>query len=440
MAALLFYVDAVVRIREAKTCTQEKAYWLMPQSVGKIVCKPVSSIDFTSAKSKKKQFDCNVEKTATEARPCVQARKTVQPPTHTEFLKLMEDLDMTETPCAILSIISPYSDKFVPKQLTSSLPKPLPDLKSDKFIGLSPEEMMNECMKIDIGMSKEECSKIEEMTRGQTKDKLWFLYRAGRITASKMKAVCRTNMQKPSQSLLKTICNPQLSSFTTAATSWGCDHEKIALQTYENDMRKSHHNFIMSESGLFINPSFPHIGASPDSTVQCDCCGEGLVEIKCPYCLKDKSVNQHDCLIADSNGKLSLNPNHQYYYQVQTQMFVCKREYCDFFIWTPKGLFQQRVLPNNEFWNDVLKIATFFFRRVVLPELLGGSVVDKSVVVDNTGSSSDVKGDIWCYCKAESHGKMIACDNDQYEISWFNFACVGIKRKPRGSWLCPSCK
>ena len=29
--------------------------------------------------------------------------------------------------------------------------------------------------------------------------------------------------------------------------------------------------------------------ASPDGVVSCECCGSGMVEIKCPYSCKDKS-------------------------------------------------------------------------------------------------------------------------------------------------------
>ena len=31
------------------------------------------------------------------------------------------------------------------------------------------------------------------------------------------------------------------------------------------------------------------MGASPDGIVSCECCGSGVVEIKCPYSCKDKS-------------------------------------------------------------------------------------------------------------------------------------------------------
>ena len=41
------------------------------------------------------------------------------------------------------------------------------------------------------------------------------------------------------------------------------------------------------EAGLFIDPYRPFLGASPDGIVNCKCCGKGVIEIKCPLCVKD---------------------------------------------------------------------------------------------------------------------------------------------------------
>ena len=43
---------------------------------------------------------------------------------------------------------------------------------------------------------------LEQATRGQSSNKLWFQYRSGRITASKFKAASNTNLSMPSQTVL----------------------------------------------------------------------------------------------------------------------------------------------------------------------------------------------------------------------------------------------
>ena len=63
-------------------------------------------------------------------------------------------------------------------------------------------------------MTVEMSEAIERGTRSQSHSRLWFTYRAGRVTASKMKSVCHTNPGKPSQSLIKTICYPEEFGFS----------------------------------------------------------------------------------------------------------------------------------------------------------------------------------------------------------------------------------
>ena len=79
---------------------------------------------------------------------------------------------------------------------------------------------------------------------------MWFKYRAGRVAASRMKAVCQTRIEMPSQSLTyQDICYPEAFSFTSKATSWGCQHEKQARDIYVKVSKRHHDHF----SGLVIS-------------------------------------------------------------------------------------------------------------------------------------------------------------------------------------------
>ena len=60
---------------------------------------------------------------------------------------------------------------------------------------------------------------IESQTRSQSKSQNWYELRAGRITASVMKEVSRTNLDIPSLSLIKKICHRV--KFRSIATDWG---------------------------------------------------------------------------------------------------------------------------------------------------------------------------------------------------------------------------
>ncbi|KAJ1418466.1 plan Homeodomain finger of tumor Supressor Ing4 [Ochromonadaceae sp. CCMP2298] len=46
---------------------------------------------------------------------------------------------------------------------------------------------------------------------------------------------------------------------------------------------------------------------------------------------------------------------------------------------------------------------------------------------------------VYCVCNRIAFGDMIACDNEECPIEWFHYTCVNLTRKPRNSWICPTC-
>ncbi|EDO30936.1 predicted protein [Nematostella vectensis] len=188
---------------------------------------------------------------------------------------------------------------------------------------------------------------IEEATREQSKSSLWFGMRAGRITSSKFHQACHTNPLSPSVSLIKDVCYG--SKFLTAAVRWGRTHEKDALDKYKQAMKDKHQDFHINESGLFINPDHPHLGASPDAISSRKCHGAGCVEVKCPYSARVGPITADtiDCLVLTPDGRLQLDRKHAYYSQLQLQMASTTYHFVDFVVWTPSDLFIERVYPDN---------------------------------------------------------------------------------------------
>ena len=260
-------------------------------------------------------------------------------PSESEMDLLFENLNCTGTKPAILSLVPKFADSYMPKSSCSSFPQPLKSLKQSTYMDLDYHELLKVCESASVEITEEMAELIEKATRSQSQSKLWFKYRAGRITASRMKAVCGTDASNPSQSLIKSICYPEAFSFTTKATSWGCKHEKLAQEIYYNTSKSKHNNLCLTESGLVISSKWPFVGASPDGVVNCTCCGRGVLEIKCPYCHRENDLwtaaaqDSQFCLKA-SHGELHLDHNHAYYYQVQTQLFVCDVQYADFCVCT----------------------------------------------------------------------------------------------------------
>ena len=181
-----------------------------------------------------------------------------------------------------------------------------------------------------------------------------------------MKAACHTNPAFPSISLIKQICYPHRYHFSSEATKWGCDHESVAVELYAEDIGKQHSSFRCFRSGLCIHEEYQFLAGTPDAITQCDCCDYGVVEVKCPYCKKDSNPDAADFLV---NG--SLKNDHQYYYQIQLQMFM---SHVDFVICTfPNDvpvITVEKIYPDVDFLVNSIVQAGHFYTVAILPKLL----------------------------------------------------------------------
>ncbi len=80
----------------------------------------------------------------------------------------------------------------------------------------------------------------------------------------------------------------------------------------------------------------------------------GLLEIKCPYSMKDKNIpeackSSSFCLEDSSTHKLKRR--HNYYYQIQCQLHCVDCEWCDFVVKTSKDIHTQRIYRNKKWWE-----------------------------------------------------------------------------------------
>ena len=130
-----------------------------------------------------------------------------------------------------------------------------------------------------ICVTNDQVQVVDEQTRQQADCKEWHIFRTDRITAFRIKAVCRTSVEKPARSIIKAICYPDTVRFRTKATKWGCQ-EKDGLAAYRSRMEQCHDSFKVEKSGFVISGDYPYIGTSSDSLVECSCCRKGTVEVK----------------------------------------------------------------------------------------------------------------------------------------------------------------
>ena len=439
VAAMLYWLETAVRIRRDATCTSKPNMWLppsMPMACSQVPYLTMEELEKTASQRNK------VSTSSSKWKEMV----AKQAPTQQELAELLSDLSKdTNRKPAILSLTEEYCERFT--TASDHLPPLLQDLYEPDYLDLNYTQLLGKVENVcREAISEEQVSHLEELTRGQAKNKQWFKYRAGCITASQFHQVCHTDPHQPSLSLVRKVCYPESYRFTTDATAYGSTHEDQAIEAYKSRM-DGHVGLNIKACGLFVDRKAPYLGASPDALVHCTCCGLGIVEVKCPWSARDAASleevaeQQKDfCLQKTATGSLHLATDHPYYLQCQLQLHVTRRAYCDFAVWHSAGLHVERIAPVDQQLNLVK--ADHFFRLCILPELAGKWYTRSHTILPTDELADDADEDdpgTWCYCQESRGGDMVGCDNKNCPIKWFHVSCLQMAAVPSGKWFCPTC-
>ncbi|XP_065919203.1 uncharacterized protein [Dysidea avara] len=317
------------------------------------------------------------------------------------------------------------------------MPAPLTALHQAEYEQMDDEELLKEAERLfcEMSISNIEADAIRDATVAQHDCVAWTQHQNGRLTASLFHDVFVRKPTTNPELLVKKIMGYEQNDLShIPAIRWGVQNESVARVQYASIMSAEHNNFTCNLTGLWINSLYPHLGVSPDGVTSCSCHGQGLLEIKCPYSARNAEflTSETCCFLTDAGY---LNKKHRYYTQIQGQLMISGLLFCDLFVWTPSVCKVERIYPSVRFWEKLEKRLTMFFITNVLPEIMTHKL-QQSVEND---SDSD-KENIYCVCQKGSAGRMIACDNQQCHFKWFHYKCVGIKRAPKGTWLCSACK
>ena len=244
--------------------------------------------------------------------------------------------------------------------------------------GLEKLKRTMSAFKTSLQITPEEARDIERNTREQSLSPLWYAVRKHRITASLFGSVLSRKTDTPPDCLVLRVIQPK--NFSTPATRYGRECEELAVKEYVSYQRSHGHSDIMvTASGVIINPDYFFLGASPDGAVYDPSNPEqpyGFLEVKCPYTVRNQSPSEacatsgFFCTL-EASGELKLRESHQYYAQIQGQMAIGERPWCDFVVYTSKGASVQRVAFNSNFWSDkLLPKLISFYDSCILPELV----------------------------------------------------------------------
>ena len=178
--------------------------------------------------------------------------------------------------------------------------------------------------------------------------KQWYDARAGKLTASRAGAALGMNPWQSPDDLIRAMvreyhgAEPEFRG--NPATFYGQQHEPLAVLDY---MSETGANVDMAD--FHVHPEHDWLGASPDGFVGDD----GMIEVKCPFSLRNGGAFK----------PLSEQPH--YYAQVQVQLAVTGRKWCDFYQWAPHGTKTERVELNPDWWSENMpKLAAFYERYI----------------------------------------------------------------------------
>lgn len=393
---------------------------------------PARVIDITFQQPKRG----NTCTTSASCAPSVK-RRVVPLPTENEKSAFLDRLRELAPNATVLS--AHYKDDtFVHahRQCYPALPPTMMSLGRVQYREMDADKLLYNCEQVfnEMVVTGEESNFLFHSTKKQSNSLLWYQHRRGRLTASKFGAISCTSLESPSKSLVESILQQRIVP-KTAAMQWGIDMESVAKQAYINSVKDKHELFEIDDAGLYVNPQAPHLGASTDGLISCSCCGLGVLEIKCPYSAKD-TIPTSVTYIEAIDGEFKLSKKHDYYYQIQGQMAVLERSYCDFVCWTPLDVHIERIFYDSEMVDSIIPKLDAFFIKVILPKILAGDEIGKQNHEQvNSGSK-------FCVCQRGEFGKMIACDSTECEFMWFHYSCVNLPNdfEPgNDEWLCPEC-
>ena len=172
----------------------------------------------------------------------------------------------------------------------------------------------------------------------------WFESRKGRVTGSSVGAILGLSPFMTADDVMRRMVRERhgaKSEFLgNVATDWGTANEPGAIIEYEMET-----GFTVTPCGFYKFEDW--LGASPDGLVG----DQGLVEVKCPYSMRK----------GEGRFKTAKEQMH-YYAQMQIQLFITRRTYCDFYQWCPTSTVVEHVPYDPDFIADALpKLKQFWF-------------------------------------------------------------------------------
>ena len=246
------------------------------------------------------------------------------------------------------------------------------DIATNRFKKIVDEHVSN------MTVTDEEIRETERLTRGQNKNQLWFDKRKSVLTASNFGKAIKTKVE-PSKKIKAML----YSKFTTEAVQYGIESEGKAVALYIKEMEREGVSVKVDEVGLLLSKDQPFLGASLDRIVTNLNTNEKWgMEIKSPFSkagmtVEDACKTKNFFLEKRSDGTISLKRNHDYYIQIQGQLYAAasnlalKGIVLTVYFGEEMPLFKENICFESSRWHqELLPRLEFFFKLAFFPEMV----------------------------------------------------------------------
>lgn len=406
-------------------CTSRQCLWSVPQSRDRVIKSPIASLNVVSPEARKRKCKNDndpeskkiktrskgIESTLYDARSIMNRRFN-----HNNLDQMLLSLETESFAIPALAVMNKNHDSqvqtsFGQMPLGSLLSIHCPLIPSDFKVYCTADTSSNNNFEFNtyppfpfkesipqmdkfveklssekktfvqqLAINKCDVEDIQQQTIMQADSAEWFEFRKYRLTASvnnKLKSKIPKS-DKAFQTLARNLVSPKPTKNKTLLykLNYGRYHEPIALKKYEQFMRSQSHNVRVENAGLVIDYGNYVLGASPDGKIidPSESSPYGIIEIKCSEEYKDNDPRDI-CFISKTScielvdGQVRLNKNHSYYDQIQMQLALTTQSWCDFVLYTNKGIVIDRVRYDEQYWLSLREKLLKFYFNFLLDEL-----------------------------------------------------------------------
>ena len=353
-------------LEEELPCTSYPCQWIQPKTRKESTI-PISQVKFekhTYGKKNKKEIFLKED---FDPRPA-KYRKTAKE----NIPQLLNDIHAQNAHTCISILLDPRYKSEPESECLQSVSTSSPRLPE-----INELHTTITAFKESLKTSPEQVRQIERNTQLQSQSKLWFSVRQYRITASLFGEIFHRRSDTPPDNLVLKIL--QQKQFSSPAVQWGKENESAACREYVTFQHMNGHpDLVFTQSGFFISEEYPFLGATPDGLIYDPSSSQpfGFLEIKCPFSHRNVTptaacdTSKFYCTLSGDGQQISLKRNHRYYAQVQGQMAIGGRPWCDFVVYTTMGIGVERIPFDQSYWDTLLQKLISFYDCCVAPELV----------------------------------------------------------------------